>query len=310
MRKFLSVEFFFIVFFLLYFHIMGVKNFKKFLISKMDNPIRRVNFSEIGVKSICIDINIFIYKFITAIRKTGKDLEHNGKITSHIIGLKNQINLFQKLCIDIIYVFDGTPPKEKEKILEKRDNIKKSAKKEYEKTKSIKSYQQLFYITREILEDAKKYLKFRGVKYIDEDLEADLICANLVKEKIVDCVYSTDYDILVFGAKCMIINIDYKKKYVEYILLEEILRKLKITYIKFVEMIVLSGCDYCDKMENMTLNKAYNILLENDINLNKCGEKAKKIFMKNIKINKNIIIENKYDGEKLGKFLEERNLKS
>jgi flap endonuclease-1 len=289
---------------------MGIKNFKKFLISKIDNPIKKIKFEDLHIKSICIDINIFIYKFITAIRRTGKDLEHNGKITSHIIGLRNQINLFQKLGIDIIYVFDGTPPKEKEKILKERENIKKYAIKEYEKTKSIKSYQQSFFITKQILQDAKEYLKLRSVKYIDEDIEADIVCANLVKQKIVDCVYSTDFDILAFGGKCMIINIDYQKKYMEYILLKDILQSLKISYEKFVEMIVLSGCDYCDKMEGMTLNKAYKILLENDIDLNKCGENAKKIFMENKKIKKEWIKENKYDEEKLKKFLEERKLKS
>lgn len=289
---------------------MGIKNFKKFLISRMDNPIHQIKFADLDIKSICIDINIFIYKFITAIRRTGKDLMHNGKITSHIVGLRNQINLFQKLGIDIIYVFDGSPPKEKTKILEERKVIKETAKKEYKKTKSIKSYQQSFFITNEILKDAKEYLILRGIKYIDEDLEADLVCANLVKQKIVNCVYSTDFDILAFGAKCMIINIDYQKKYMEYILLKDILKGLRISYSKFVDMIVLSGCDYCDRMEGMTLNKAHKILLENDIKLNKCGEIAKKIFITNKVIKKEWIIENKYDEKKMQIFLKERNLRS
>jgi hypothetical protein len=78
---------------------MGIKNFKKFILSKIENPIYKIKFDDLHIKSICIDINIFIYKYITAIRRTGKDLEHNGKITSHIVGLRNQINLFQKLGI-------------------------------------------------------------------------------------------------------------------------------------------------------------------------------------------------------------------
>jgi flap endonuclease-1 len=290
---------------------MGIKNFKKFITSKIENPIHKAKFDDLNIKSICIDINIFIYKFITAIRRTGKDLEHNGKITSHIIGLRNQINLFQKLGIDMIYVFDGTPPKEKNKILKERENIKKEAKKEYNKTQSIKSYQQSFFITDEIIDSAREYLKLRGVKYIDEDIEADIICASLVKQRIVDCVYTTDFDVLAYGAKCMIINIDYQKKYFEYILLKDILKGLNITYSQFLDIVVLSGCDYCDKVENMTLNKAYKYVNENNkVSLNKNLKKAKDIFMLNIKIKKNLIIDNKFNTKGLKKFLSEHGLKS
>lgn len=290
---------------------MGIKNFKKFIISKIKNPINIKKFSDVKIRSICIDINIFIYKFITAIRKSGKDLEHNGKIISHIIGLRNQINMFQKLGIDMIYVFDGTPPKEKNKTLKERENIKKEAKKEYEITKSIKSYQQSFFITEEILDSAKKYLQIRGIKYIDEDIEADIICASLVKQKIVDCVYTTDFDVLVYGTGCMIINIDYGKKYFEYILLNEILKELKLSYNKFVDMIIISGCDYCDKYENMTLNKAYKYVIENKrVILNKNQKKAKKIFMSYIKIKKKSIMENKLNEREVKNFLTDHGLKS
>lgn len=293
---------------------MGIKNFRKFITSKIENPTYKINFDDIKkihINSVCIDINIFIYKFITAIRRTGKDLEHNGKITSHIVGLRNQINLFQKLGIDIIYVFDGTPPKEKTKILKERELIKKTAKKEYDKTKSIKSFQQSFFITNDILDSTKDYLKYRGIKYIDEDIEADVICAALVKQKIVDCVYTTDFDVLAYGAKCMLIDIDYKKKHFEFILLKDLLKDLDLSYNQFVDIVVLSGCDYCDKTENMTLNRAYKIIIENSkTSLGKNEKKAKDIFMTNIKIKKSWIIDNEYDEKRLQKFLFEHRLKS
>lgn len=265
---------------------MGIKNFRKFLESKIDTPFKQIKFEDLKIKSICIDINIFIYKFITAIRKTGKDLEKDGKITSHIIGLKNQINLFEKLNIDIIYVFDGTAPKEKNKVLKKRSEMKKMAEKKYKEEKKTTHYQQSFYINNEIIESAKKYLKQRNIKYIDIDLEADIVCAYLVKNKIVDCVYTTDFDVLAYGAKYMITYIDYKKKYMEIISLNYILKKLNINYEQFVEIIVVSGCDYCDSINNMTLLKAYNYIIEHgNIKLNKCNIKAKNIFMKKYKIN-------------------------
>lgn len=290
---------------------MGIKNFRNFLLSKIEEPFEKIKFENMNIKSLCVDINIFIYKYITAIRKTGNDIEHNGTITSHIIGLRNQINFFKKLKIDIIYVFDGTPPIEKNKILQERKNKKEYAEKKYTESNDIKYYQQSFFITSDIIKSAKKYLKYRGIKYIDLDLEADIICASLVKNKIVDYVYSTDYDIIVYGAKTMITSINYKKRFVEILNLKNILKNLNITYEQFVDMIVLSGCDYCDKTENMTLNKAYDVVNSNkNIKLNICAMKAKKIFTAKYKIKKSDIKVNKYNSEKLKKFLNSVNLKS
>lgn len=299
---------------------MGIKNFRQFITSKIEDPIKKISFDDAEIKSVCIDINIFIYKYVTAIRRTGKDLSHKGKITSHLIGLRNQINRFQKLDIDMIYVFDGKPPKAKEPILQERKEIKKKAKKEYQKTKSIVSYQQSFYITRQILDDAKEFLTLMGIKYIDIDMEADVICANLVKQKIVDCVLSTDYDILIYGADCLIIDMDYRKEYFEYINISVLLKGLKIKYEQLVDIIVLSGCDYCSKIEGMTLNRAYKLIKEHK-SLDKIIKEnsyspeivdnlknAKKIFMEQIKIKKSWIIRNTRDDKKLKLFLENRGL--
>lgn len=259
---------------------MGVKNFRKFIESKIDNPIKKVSFDDAKIKSVCIDISIFIYKFVTAIRKTGKDLlDNKGKITSHLICLKNQINMFKSLNIDMIYVFDGEAPKEKNKVLKERNIIKDKAIEIYKETKSIQSYQQSFFITDEIIDDTIEFLKKNKIKYVyDENVEADMICATLVKKKVVDCAYSTDFDILVFGAKKLIINVNYEKEYIEYILLKDILKGLNIIYDQFVDMIVLSGCDYCERQENMTLNRAYHLVLSGKYKLNKDNKKAKMIY--------------------------------
>jgi flap endonuclease-1 len=203
----------------------------------------------------------------------------DGKITSHLVGLKNQINMFKSLDIDMIYVFDGKPPKEKNKVLKERNIIKNNAMKTYKETKSIQSYQQSFFITDEIINDTIIFLKKNKIKYIhDENAEADMICASLVKRKIVDCAYSTDFDILVFGAKCLITNINYQKKYFEYISLKHILKGLEITYDQFVDMIVLSGCDYCEREENMTLNRAYELVLNGKYKLGRDAKQAREFF--------------------------------
>jgi len=258
---------------------MGIPNFKKFILSKTNNPIKKINFTDFKNKTICIDTNIFIYKYVTAIRKTGKDIIKDGKIVSHLIGIKNQINLFTKLGIKIIYVFDGKPPQEKNNIIEKRKAKNTFFEQKYLQNKQdISSFQNSFYITDEIINDTKEFLIKNNIDFIHEpNFEADIICANLVKNKKADCVYTTDFDILAFGAKCMIFNINYKKKYFEIIELKYILQELEINYNQFLNIIVLSGCDYCDK--KYTLNSAYkNIISGEKIILNSEMKKAKKIF--------------------------------
>ena len=299
---------------------MGIKNFRKFLTSQIKNVYGYARFDEVKIKSVCIDINIFIYKYITAIRKSGKDIEYNGRITSHIIGLRNQINKFNSLGIDIIYVFDGSPPKEKNKTLKDREIVKKKAKKKYDKTKNIVSYQQSFFITNEVINDAKEYLTLMGIKYIDIDKEADIVCASLLKQKIVDCVLSTDYDILIFGGDCLITNMDYKKNNIEYLNISSILNGLDISYEQLVDMIVLSGCDYCEKGNNLTLLKSYKMIKEYK-SLSKILKKeefnqktiekflqAKKIFKEKFYVDKKWIRQSKKNVENLKIFLNELNL--
>jgi flap endonuclease-1 len=262
---------------------MGIRNFRKFIISNIDEPIKKVYFDEIKgkIKSIAVDINIFIYKFITAIRRTGKDLYKNGKIMSHLIGLKHQINLFKKLNIKPIYVFDGQAPIEKNKTLTERLLIKEKAEKIYKDTKSIQSYQQSFLITDDIIDSTIEFLEENKIIYIyDEEKEADYICAYLMKTGKVDCVYSTDFDILAYGANCLILNIDYRKKYFEYISLKYILKELDISLSEFLDIIVVSGCDYCEKTQDMTLNRAYKKIIDGEtIKLNKEQKKARELFL-------------------------------
>lgn len=262
---------------------MGIPNFRKFINKNMENGFRYFSFDNMKIKSVCIDISIFLHKYITVM-----NLVYNGKLVSHIVGLRNQINMFEKLGIDIIYVFDGNYPEQKQSTIDKRS---KTA---------------VFHLTDEIIKDTKLYLEYRGIKYIhNKNYEADYICANLAKQKIVDCVYSTDFDILAFGSPCLITNIDYKKKVFEVILLKDILDGLDITYNQFVMIVVLSGCDYCSGKVSIT--KAYNNI--NDYSIKDIDKDVFNLFVKKLKIDKKWIKYSNKNNAKLTKYLEERKLK-
>jgi flap endonuclease-1 len=99
---------------------------------------------------------------------------------------------------------------------------------------------------------------------------------------------------LVFGSKIQITNINYQKKYFELVYLKNILNDLDITYKQLVDIVVLSGCDYCTKLENITINKAYKLILEhkkldNIFNKNNKYFTARDIFLNTVKIKKSFI---------------------
>ena len=67
-------------------------------------------------------------------------------------------------------------------------------------------------------------------------------------------------DILTFGAPRIIRNLSSRKKTVIEINLEEILKKLNLTYNEFIDLCILLGCDYCPTIQGIGMKKAYQII--------------------------------------------------
>lgn len=265
---------------------MGIKNLLKFL-SQYDNVLKEINDDELQNKYIAIDISIILYKVIIAIRNSGADLTNNkGEIVSHILGLFNKTIYLLKKKIVPIYVFDGKPPKLKRKIIEERKNIKQKAWEKFEKSTlekdKIKYFKRTVSISKKQLDECKELLKIMGIPYIDALEEADSQCAWLVKNGYADGVLTEDMDILTFGAKRIYRNLGSFKKQTLEINLDVILEKINLNYDQFIELCILFGCDYCDKIVDCHYNKIFEIYSEYK-NLNETFE-----FLKNNKYKVNI----------------------
>lgn len=240
---------------------MGIKNMLKFL-NNYDGIIKELEYDNFKYEKVAIDISIVLYQVIIAIRNTGADLTNQqGEITSHILGLFNRtINLLKKNIIPI-YVFDGKPPEFKTKVLEQRRNVKKKA---YEKLEvaetqeeKIKYFKKTVSISKKQLQECKELLDLMGIPYIEAPEEADSQCAYLVKNGFADSVMTEDMDILTFGAKKIYRNLSsYKKKTLE-IKLDDILKTIDLTYEQFIELCILFGCDYSDKIKNVNTDIIY-----------------------------------------------------
>ena len=241
---------------------MGIKNLLKFL-SNYEGILKEINDNDFKKQKVAIDISIILYKVIIAIRNTGADLTNKkGEVVSHILGLFNKTIYLLKKNIIPIYVFDGKAPDLKSKVIQERKEIKKKA---WEKLESItnekdkiKYFKRTVSISWKQLEECKELLQLMGIPYVEAPEEADSQCAWLVKNGFASGVLTEDMDILTFGSKRIYRNLGSFKKTTLEINLDDILEKIDLDYDQFIELCILLGCDYCDRIKEISPEDLYD----------------------------------------------------
>ena len=233
---------------------MGIKQLNSFLKQNCKKCIKIIKFNELSNKKIAIDISIYLYKFL-----------EDGNI---IDNLYLMIGLFRKYNIIPVFIFDGKPPKEKNETIKKRLEQKKQAKhyinsleeKLYalEKKPTLSNQEEIFKIKNIIRQEFKKTLRLTkndiknakelivayGACYLEAKGEADNLCAELVKKKIVYGCLSEDMDMFVYGCNRVFRSINIYNETMEYYDYIKILKQLKISSKEFREICVYSGTDY------------------------------------------------------------------
>jgi flap endonuclease-1 len=246
---------------------MGIKNLKKFLDKYAPSSITNKKYSDYKNKAIAIDTSLVIYKYISAMRKTGKDLvTKEGRVTSHLFGIINLISKLISLKITPIFVFDGKPPALKKDTLKKRYETKKKAEDKLTSDtltaeQKITYFMQTVKISPDIIKDTKEMLQVLGIPYIDSPEEADAQCVCLIKNNLAYAVATEDMDLLTFGASRVLKDFFSTKddKVVE-INLEDMLKELKFDSEQFIDQSILLGCDYLPTIEGIGLVRSFEYL--------------------------------------------------
>lgn len=246
---------------------MGIKRLFSFL-NTYSGIINEIKLSELKGKKIAIDISLLIYQIIIGIRNSGSDIFNNqGKSVSHIFGLFNKITMLLRNKIIPIFVFDGIASELKQKTIEKRRKKKYNAiikmNETYDINEKIKYFKQTVSLTKEILDECKEILDLMGIPYIIAPEESDSQCAYMVKERLVDAVYTDDMDILTFWSPRIIKNLFNKNKKVLEIKLDTILNKLNLSQEQFIEFCLLLGSDYNNGLTSINYTIIYNFYQEN-----------------------------------------------
>lgn len=235
---------------------MGIKHLNYYIKKVAKNAVIKYNLSDLTGKYIVVDINIYMHKFVA-----------EGSIIEQMYTM---LSVFKYYNIIPIFIFDGTPPTEKERVLCERKINKNIAENEYtileQKIQDIPLHN--VYERNQILNDMKK-LKRQFARVCNSDIEvvkllitifgftyynaigeADEVCALLcIRNKVWACL-SEDMDMFVYGCPRVIRYLSLIHHTVYIYDTFEILSILKMSQHEFRQVCILSGTDY--NSDNLT----------------------------------------------------------
>ncbi|XLU30276.1 hypothetical protein S245_066342, partial [Arachis hypogaea] len=109
-------------------------------------------------------------------------------------------------------------------------------------------------VTKQHNEDCKKLLRLMGVPVVEAPSEAEAQCASLCKAGKVYAVASEDMDSLTFGAPKFLRHLmdpSSKKIPVMEFDISKVLEDLQLSMDQFIDLCILSGCDYCESIRGI-----------------------------------------------------------
>ncbi|KAG7524175.1 putative flap endonuclease 1-like [Solea senegalensis] len=217
---------------------MGITKLADLIRFNAPDAICHKDISDYTGKVIALDTSIVVNQFRAA-----------TPTLSPLTGLFFRTLTLLEHDIKPVFVFDGKPPEEKSAVLEKRAET--SGWKSSNRTGTVSSQ----------TKDCLHLLKLLGVPFIQAPGDAEALCAQLERDGTVDAVASEDMDTLPFGANVLIRQLNAKRdsEVVEYSL-PKVLEKLQISHEEFVDLCILLGCDYCDKITGLGPKKALTLI--------------------------------------------------
>jgi len=237
---------------------MGVA-FKDLIISN------EIDLNYLKNKIIILDAYNVLYQFLTTIR--GRDgtplMDSKGSVTSHLVGLFSRTTNLMHRDIQPVFVFDGKPPKLKQKENEKRNALKLEAEKKYLEAKKTKDKEEMkkyasrtSRLSKDMVEESKDLISLLGLPIVQAPSEGEAQAAYMVQNNHGFAVGSQDYDSIIHGATKLVRNLSIsgrrkKGKSIAYetikpqlINLSENLNNLGIDQNQLITLAMIIGTDY------------------------------------------------------------------
>lgn len=268
---------------------MTIKNLKQFLKDKCGHVFKKTNIQTFKGYKIAIDVSGLAYKYWDPQQRNVIKRMNDpfGEIPiSEIEHLWLQsiwtlINKFLKAGITPVMVFDGPPPKEKSNVINDRTSKKALAKSKVDEYKaklletpalfrSILDIQKLkdlmcgmSLLSTDNYQTLRLFFNGLGLPVLQAKNEAEELCCALCRDSLVAAVYCDDGDCLAHLTPCWIFGksegsiIEF-----EYILLDDVLKALKFTKEMFIDLCIMSGCDYNSNIKGLAIGNSYKKIKE------------------------------------------------
>lgn len=243
---------------------------------------RVVELSSLKGRSLAVDANNVLHQFLALIRKPdGTPLtDPSGRVTSHLVGLAfRTTRLLHDYDLHLVFVFDGPPPKLKEREIARRREARERAEREWREALARGDVSRAFSkavvtgrLTSEMIEDAKRLLRLMGVPYVEAPSEAEAQAAYMASRGDVWASSSQDYDSLLFGSPRLVRYVTItgteflpskgvvKPLKPEVIELEATLRLHGLTREQLVDLAILLGTDFNEGVEGVGPVKALKLI--------------------------------------------------
>jgi flap endonuclease-1 len=274
---------------------MGIKSINKLLKAKCPDAFFSLPITAFHGKRISVDASYWMYTNMATARKEVIRKTNVAEGEPNIADIRKV--WFQKavdfilgwLANDItpVFVFDGVAHPEKAKTKEGRHN-----KREISRAKINALYEQLrgdilqrsptiieelrkelenyTDIPREEYDLFKNVVKVLGLPCVQARHDAEQLCASLCIEGNVAAVFSKDTDNLALGCPLMITGFsktgysydEYNQRinHVDCVRLDKILFGLSMSHNEFVDLCIMSGCDFNTNIPGKAVYKSYDLL--------------------------------------------------
>nr|XP_034980615.1 flap endonuclease 1-like isoform X1 [Zootoca vivipara] len=229
---------------------MGIAGLAKLIHEQAPDAVSSVQLDDYRGRVVAMDVSVAIYQFHTAMPKI---TNRHGQNISALQGLFYRTMHLLENGIKPVFVFDGKPPELKERVLAKRTTVSGAKRKAADPAVGEPPQ----WLPRR---DFERLLGYLGVPYVQAPAEAEATCAALVKSGHAWCTATEDMDALPFGSSLLLRHLNSKNKDLEEISLPVVLQKLGLTQEQFVDLCILLGCDYCEKIRGFGPKKALPLL--------------------------------------------------
>jgi flap endonuclease-1 len=244
--------------------------------------VREVQLTDFAGKIIGIDGHNVSYQFLARIRKSGTGeplIDRKGRITSHLSGIFYRTSNLVEAGIKPLFVWDGKPPRFKERILKERRAFREEAKKKWvralESGENAMVYAQAaLRLTPEMIEESIELLEYMGIPCIQAPSEGEAQLAVMAAVGDIWASASQDWDSLLFNSPRLVRNLSItgrrklpqKNVYIEIkpelIELEKVLNSLGITREQLIIIGILIGTDYNQGVKRIGPKTALRLVKE------------------------------------------------